>query len=189
MQDKTTAETIRVLEEWRGRILRKGYPLFLHLRTDAGSNFTSNEFKAWCSKSNITLSLAGPKHQEQNASVERAHGTASRMSRSMLVRAHLPILFFLLAYDYACKQMRVLPAKGLVDVDGKPTTTYAILHKKKPRIGRFKVFGCPCVYKRYASHADGAKSTDFKQFQRGCCGVFVGFPKDQAGWLIYVPKR
>ena len=101
MQDKTTAETIRVLEEWRGRMLRKGYPLFLYLRTDAGSNFTSNEFKAWCSKSNITLSLAGPKHQEQNAFVERAHGTASRMARSMLVRAHLPILFFLLAYDYA----------------------------------------------------------------------------------------
>ena len=54
--------------------------------------------------------------------------------------------------------MRVLSAKGLGVVGGKPTTTYAILHKKKPRIGIFKVLGCPCVFKRYAHHADGAKS-------------------------------
>ena len=25
--------------------------------------------------------------------------------------------------------------------------------------------------------------------QRGCRGIFVGFPKDQAGWLIYVPEK
>ena len=111
------------------------------------------------------------------------------MGRSMLVRAHLPMQFYLLAYDYASTQLRVLPAKGLVDVEGNPTTTYAILHKKKPRIGRFKVFGCPCVFKRYAPNADGIKTTDFKQLQRGCRGVFVGFPKDQAGWLIYVPEK
>ena len=189
MNDKSSAETIRVLDAWRGRMLKKGYPLFLYLRADAGTNFTSQEFKDWCADNNISLSLAGPKHQEQNAFVERAHGTASRMARSMLVRAHLPISFFLLAYDYACKQMRVLPAKGLVDVDGNPTTTYAILHQKKPRIGRFKVFGCPCVFKKYTPHSDGAKTTDFKQLQRGCRGIFVGFPVDQAGWLIYVADK
>ena len=189
MREKTAAETIRVFEDWRGRMLKKGYKLFMYLRADAGTNFKSQEFKDWCVDNNIELTFAGPKHQEQNAFVERAHGTASRMSRTMLVRAHLPINFFLLAYDYACKLLRVLPAKNLNDIDGNPTTTYAILHKKKPRIGRFKVFGCPCVFKRYAPQSEGVKTTDFKQLQRGCRGTFVGFPNDQAGWLIYVPEK
>ena len=73
-------------------MLRKDYPLFLYLRADAVSNFTSNELKSWY-RSNITLTLAGPKHQEQNVFVGRDHGTSSRISIYMLVRDHLPILF------------------------------------------------------------------------------------------------
>ena len=187
--DKTSEETIRALSEWRGGMVKKGFKMFIVLRTDAGSNFTSSEFKEWCLKENIELSIAGPKHQEQNAFAERAYGTASRMARSMLVKARLPLKFYHLALSYACKQMRVLPAKGLVDENGDQTTTYAILHRKKPRIGRFKVFGCPCVFKKYQPRHDGKASTHFKQLQRGSRGIFVGFPDNQAGWLIYVPEK
>ena len=189
VMDKSAEETIRALTAWRGKMIKKGFPTFMYLRADAGSNFTSHKFKEWCSNNKITLSIAGPKHQEQNAFVERAYGTASRMARSMLVKAHLPIAFYHLALQYSCKKMRVLPAKGLLDSEGKPTTTYAILHGKKPRIGRFKVFGCPCVFKRYAPNSDGSKTTDFKQLQKGSRGIFVGFPEDQAGWLVYVPEK
>jgi hypothetical protein len=132
------------------------------------------------------LTIAAPAHQEQNAFVERAFGTASRMARSMLVSARLPLTFFHLAIDYACKILRILPAKGLLDVDGNPTTTYAILHNKKPRIARVKVFGCPVVVKQ---EAPGSINTEFNQVQRGMRGIFVGFPKDQAGWLIFVPEK
>ena len=38
-------------------------------------------------------------------------------------------------------------------------------------------------------HADGIKTTDFKQLQRGCRGIFVGFLRDQTGWLINVPEK
>ena len=189
VEDKTTSETIRVLKDWRGKMLQKGFQLFLFIRTDAGSNFTSKEFKDWCNSNNIQLSIAGPKHQEQNAFAERAYGTASRMARSMLVRAHLPLCFYHLSLKYALKLMRVLPAKGLYDKNNEPTTTYAILHGKKPRIGRFKVFGCPCVFKRYAPMYDGETSTKFTQLQRGCRGIFVGFPETQAGWLIYIHDK
>jgi hypothetical protein len=68
--------------------------------------------------------LAGKKHQEQNSFVEKAYGTASQMARLILVHAHLSMDFYHLALDYACKILRVLPAKGLVDHDGNPTTTY-----------------------------------------------------------------
>ena len=189
VRDKSAEETIEVLGNWQKQMVKKGFEMLMFIRADAGTNFTSDAFKSWCVNNNITLSLAGPKHQEQNAFAERAYGTASRMARSMLVRAHLPISFYQLALKYACKQMRVLPAKGLVDENGHPTTTYAVLHGKRPRIGRFKVFGCPCVFKRYTPQADGKLTTDFKQLNQGSRGIFVGFPEDQAGWLIFVPEK
>ena len=189
VKDKSAEETIRVLGAWRNLMVKKGYQLLMFIRADAGTNFTSEEFKAWCNDNNITLSIAGPKHQEQNAFVERAYGTAGRMARSMLVRAYLPISFYFFALKYACKQLRVLPAKGLSDVNNNPTTTYAILHNKRPRIGRFKVFGCPCVFKRYSPQTDGTITTDFKQLNQGSRGLFVGFPENQAGWLMFVPEK
>jgi hypothetical protein len=145
-KDYLAKVTIQLLSDWRSKMVKKGFQMCFMIRADAGSNFTSKEFSDWCNKESIKLTIAGPKHQEQNAFVERAYGTASRMARSMLVNAHLPITFYQLALQYACKQLRVLPAKGLIDSNGNPTTTYAILHGKKPRISRFKVFGCPVVF-------------------------------------------
>ena len=143
----------------------------------------------WYSSNNIQLTIAGPKHQEQNGFVENAYRTCGRMARSMLINANLPTQFMHLALDYACLIMQVLPCKRLLNTDGKPTTTYKVLHKKKPRINRFKVFGCPAVFKRYQPQHDGDTSTNFTQLQRGSRGIFVGFPKNQAGWLIYVSEK
>jgi hypothetical protein len=61
------------------------------------------------------------------------------------------------------------------------------LHNKKPRIARFKVFGCPIVVIEH--EAPGSINTEFNQVQRGTRGIFVGFTKDQVGWLIHVPEK
>ena len=186
LPDKTAATTVKVLNNWRISMKVKGFDTCIHIRSDAGTNFTSKEFKEYCSKENITLSVAAPKHQEQNGIVERGYGTASGMARSMLVHANLPKSFYGLALQYACKILRVLPAKGLVDSIGKPTTPYALIHGKKPRVSRYKVFGCPVVFKRYLPMHNRKIIPTFQQMQRGVRGIFVGFPEDQAGWLVYV---
>ena len=187
--DKTTSSTIKALSTWRGNMIKKGYDIFLHLRADAGTNFTSEEFKSWCSANNVELSIAAPKHQEQNAFAERTYQTVCNMAQAMLVHAHLGMGFHSLALSYACKILRVLPGKNLVDKDGKLTTTYAVLHGRKPRIFRYKVFGCPVVFKRYQPMKNGKALTNFQQVQQGSRGIFVGFPPDQAGWLIYVEEK
>ena len=187
--DKSTASVIKALESWRGDMLRKGFVLFLYLRSDAGTNFTSNEFKEWCRTENIKLTVAGPKHQEQNGFVETSYKTIGKMARSMLVAAKMPLPFMHLALDYATIILRVMPHRSLKSIDGKPITTYEVLHKKKPRIRRFKVFGSPVIFKRYKPQHDGDTTTDFRQLQRGSRGIFVGFPRNQAGWLIYVPEK
>ena len=106
------------------------------------------------------------------------------MARSMLIAAKLPISFYHFVMDYACLILRVIPAKGLVNTNGQATTTYEILHGKKPRIKRFKDFGCPVVFKRYQPQHNVDTNTSFWQLQRGSRGIFLGFPKNQAGWLV-----
>jgi hypothetical protein len=76
-----------------------------------------------------------------------------------------------------------------MDSDGNLTTTYAILHGKKPRISRFKVFGCPVLFKKYNSQKDGETTSKFKELQQGARGIFVGFQDDQAGWLIFIQQK
>ena len=111
--------------------------------------------------------------------MEAAYKTANEMARSMLVQAHLPLSFLHLALDYACHILRVLPPKGLLKTDDSTmTTTYELLHKKKPRIQRFKVFGCPVVFKCYQPIFEGDASTKFSQLQQGSRGIFVGFPRN-----------
>ena len=36
---------------------------------------------------------------------------------------------------------------------------------------------------------NGKIVTDFKQLQKGCRGIFVGFPDNQAGWLFFVEHK
>ena len=166
-----------------------GFTLFLYLRSDTGSNFTSEVFKKWCKEESISLTIAGPKHQEQNGFVEAAHRITNEMAQSMLIIAHLPLSFLHFALDYACLILRVLPTKNLLKEDKTPTTTYKLLYNKRPRVQRFKVFGCLVIFKRYQPIFEGDASTKFTQLQRGSQGIFVGFPRNQAGWLIYVPEK
>ena len=166
VENKSAEETIRCLDKWRKSMKNYGFINFLYLRTDAGTNFISESFKKWCDEEGITLTTAGPKHQEQDGFVESAYKTANEMARSMLVQAHLPLSFLHLALDYACLIMRVLPAKNLLKSEEKSlTTTYEILYNKRPRIQRFKVFGCPVISKRYQPIYEGDASTKFTQLQ------------------------
>ena len=189
MTEKSAEATIEALIEWRREMVKKGFKVFFYLRSDAGTNFTADEFKRWCNEEGISLSIAGPRHQEQNAFAETTYKTVSQMARKMLVHAHLPLDFYHFALDYALLILRVLPPKNLTDEEGNPLTTYQLLHHMKPRVSRFKVFGCPVVFKRYQPFKDGKLVTDFQQIQQGSRGTFVGFPPGQAGWLIYVPEK
>ena len=189
MDNKSATETIKNLGLWRKEMRVQGFNTFLYLRSDAGKKILSEDFKVWCKNEDITLTVAGPKHQEQNAFAESAYKTVNRMSRSMLVQARLPLTFIHLALDYSCAILRVLPAKGLKIDQSTVVTTYELLYGRKPSIRRFKVFGCPVIFKRYQPIYDGDSSTKFTQLQQGSRGIFVGFPRNQAGWLIYVPQK
>ena len=107
----------------------------------------------------------------------------------MLVHARLNLSFYFIALKYACKILRVVPPKGLTTEAGRLITTFEMMHNRKPRIARYKPFGCACVFKRYQPMSNNKIITGFKQLQQGSRGIFVGFPDDQAGWLIYTEQK
>jgi len=62
-------------------------------------------------------------------------------------------------------------------------------YNAEARIGRIRVWGCPVVAKAYhRKDATGCILKDHNMIQRGVRGIYVGFPIDQAGYLIWIPS-
>lgn len=62
-----------------------------------------------------------------------------------------------------------------------PTTPYQLFHGTSPSISAFRVFGSPVVVKRRVTEM----SSIGKQTERGTRGIFIGFPSNQKGYLIF----
>jgi transposase InsO family protein len=118
MSDKTTESVVQILQRYQadyGHVGNYGYLNIECIRADAGSQFTSQEFKKYCWTAGIQLVLAAPKKQYQNHLAERTWQTVSTMARSLIVHAHLPDTYMYHALVHACKIFNVLPVKGLQD--------------------------------------------------------------------------
>jgi hypothetical protein len=170
-----------------GLITQFGFIDVDRLRANAGSQFTSKQFSRFCQSECINLSLAAPKCFSQSHLVERAWQTVTSMTRLMLVHARLPDTYYYHALRYATAIFNVLSVKGIFNKDGVTSTPHELCRGHKPSmIQEFKVFGCPCVAKKYLATIDGSQQS--KQTERGIRGVFIGFPENQKGYLIYVPS-
>ena len=196
-------DTIHIIEAIQHFITRthsKGRTTTVqYIRTDAGSYFTSDEFARWCRHENIHLSIAAPHHQEMNSICERQWQTINQLARVLLVHARLPLEYFHFAVRYAIDIINVLPAKGVNDANGTPTCPHNLAFGVRPKIGNFRVFGCPAAIKRYtktSSNGETASPSDIVDdfqpmatpLQRAVRGIFIGFPEHQAGWLFYLPN-
>ena len=168
---------------------------------DAGSQFVSDEFRTWCDDNNIELVIAAPAHQEMNGLVERMWQSCRKTAFGMCNNARLGWAFLHHALHYATEVMEVLPIKGCYkkDEDGKyqqscPHSMYYI-DDPDVLIGQYRVFGCPCVAKVYTRSTKkdpitkkAATLNSKNIIQRGVRGIFIGYPKGQAGWAIYIPS-
>ena len=89
---------------------------------------------------------------------------------------------------YSKLYFAVLPIKDLINKDGKPTTPFKLVTCTKPSISHLHVF-CPGVVQKATAHA-GTKALNMNhQTQKGFRGTFVGIPKHQKLYLVYVPPK
>ncbi|KAI2506225.1 Reverse transcriptase (RNA-dependent DNA polymerase) [Fragilaria crotonensis] len=187
---ESTASIITALKSWLTQTELLGRTQSVRfIRTDAGTAFTSAKFITECTNLGIKVEAAAPEHQEMNGICEAKWREVHNTANTLLNNARLGGAFFHHAHAYAVHIINVCPAKNVTDINGIPTTPYQFSYKRKPNLGNFRVFGCPTFFKRYEPTFRNKIITYKQQLQRASRGIFLGFPENSAGWLIYSPDQ
>ncbi|KAI3702728.1 hypothetical protein L6452_28480 [Arctium lappa] len=143
------------------------------IRSDNGTEFKNLDLNTFCEEKGIERQYSAPRTPQQNGVAERRNRTLIKAARSLLADSKLPITFWAEAVNTACYvQNRVLVVKP------KNKTPYELLNKRKPFIGFFKPFGCPCTILNTKSHLGkfDSKADD---------GFLVGYSSQSKAYKVF----
>ena len=93
MDNITTGEVMDKLDMFQsrfGKMDQFGLWDLERISVDAGTQFTSTEFKHECQTRGVCLTLAAPEHQEMNGKVEVNWRTLRTVAHSLMVHAIFP---------------------------------------------------------------------------------------------------
>jgi hypothetical protein len=114
----------------------------------------------------------------------------------MLVHARLPDMYLYHALLHACNVFNMLPLKDLVTADGTVTAPFELFVGSKSMVSHFRVFGCPCIAKKWTISVDGKPEDNSKGTQRGIRGeglegYILDFPqpKKDCSFMSLLPGR
>ena len=82
----------------------------------------------------------------------------------------------------------VLPIKDMINKKGKTTTSFKLTTDTKPSVSHLRMLFCTCVVRKSTAHVEKKALHMRHQAQKGFCGIFVGIPQNQKGYLVYVPS-
>ena len=103
------------------------------VHVDFDSVLKSPEFKHDCKEHNMRVTLAAPRHQEQNGFCERQWANIRNIAFSFLVHAQVGMEYFDLALEHAWKVHACLPIKNLSQ-GGRAISPYKCFFGIKPCI-------------------------------------------------------
>ena len=135
------------------------------------------------------MTLAVPENQEMNGQVEVTRRTLPTISHSIMVHARVSegYIYFELMYT-TYHIFPVLTIKDLINEDGDQTMPYNLATGMKPSVSNLRVLFFPCTVRKATKHV-GTKALNMRhQSQKGFCGIFVGIPQHQKGYILYVPS-
>ena len=133
--------------------------------------------------------LAAPEHQEMNGKVEVTWRTLHTVAHALMVHARVPEVYVHFALMYTTDHIfPVLPIKDLLNEDGDPTTPYKLSTGTKPSVSHLRVLFCPFVVRKATAHVETKTLNMRHQAQKGFRGIFVGIPRHQKVYLVYVPS-
>ena len=80
----------------------------------------------------------------------------------------------------------VIPINDLINKDGDPKTPHKLATGTKPLVSHLRVLFFPCVVRKAKVHVETKTLNKRHQAQKGFCGIFVGIPEHQKGFLVYI---
>ena len=183
MEKITTEEVMDKLDMFQSRfskIDQFGWWDSERVSADAGTNFTSTEFKNEFQTCRVRLTLEAPEHQEMNRQVEVTWRTLRTVSHSIMVHARVPEVYVQFALMYTTYHIfPVLPIKDLINEYGDPITPHKLATGAKPSVSDLRVLFFPCVVRKSTVHVEKKTLNMRHQAQKGFHGIFVGIPKHQ----------
>ena len=118
-----------------GKIDQFGWWDLERISADAGTQFTSTEFKYECQTRGVRLKLAAPGHQEMNGKVEVTWRTLRTVAHSLMVHARVPEVYVHFALMYTTDHIfLIIPIKDLINEDFDPTTPNKLATGTKPSV-------------------------------------------------------
>ena len=81
-----------------------------------------------------------------------------------------------------------LSIKDLINEDGDPTMPHKLATGTKPSVSHLPILFCLCVVHKATAHVETKTLNIRHQAQKRFCGIFVGIPEHQKGYLVYVPS-
>ena len=82
----------------------------------------------------------------------------------------------------------VLASKYLIEEYGNPNTPFKYATDTKTLVSHLCMLFFPCVVQKATVHVGTRALNISLQAQKGFCGIFVGIPQHQRGYLVYVPN-
>nr|GEV23203.1 retrovirus-related Pol polyprotein from transposon TNT 1-94 [Tanacetum cinerariifolium] len=141
------------------------------VRTDNGTEFKNKTLAKFFDEVGITQQFSVARTLQQTGVMERRNRTLVDAARTMLT--NLPLFLWAEAIAKACfTQNRSIIHKRF------NKTPYELMNKIKPNIKFFSVFGCRCYLLNDYEDVRKLKA-------KGDIGVFVGYSKESADFIIY----
>ena len=129
-----------------GEIDQFGWWDLERISADAGTQFTSTEFKEECLTCIFRSTLEATDYQDMNGQVEVTRRTLGTVAHSLMVHARVPVVYVHFALMYTTDHIfPVLPIKDLINEDGNPTTPHKLETGTIPSVSHLRVLFFPCV--------------------------------------------
>ncbi|KAI3667880.1 hypothetical protein L6452_42950 [Arctium lappa] len=170
---RTKDETSGLIKSFILRIENQTNQKVKVIRSDNGTEFKNLDLNTFCEEKGIERQYSAPRTPQQNGVAERRNRTLIEAARSLLADSKLPITFWAEAVNTACYvQNKVLVVKP------KNKTPYELLNKRKPFIGFFKPFGCPCTILNTKTHLGkfDSKADD---------GFLIGYSSQSKAYKVF----
>ena len=124
-----------------------------------------------------------------NGQFKVTHIMLRTFAHSLMVHARVSKAYIHLALMYTTYHIfLVLPIKYLINEDGEPTIPFKLVTGTKPPVSHLRVLLFLCVVRKATAHVDRKALNIRHQAQNCFCGIFVGIPQHQKGYLMYVPS-
>ncbi|KAI3759566.1 hypothetical protein L6452_07465 [Arctium lappa] len=170
---RTKDETSGLIKSFILRIENQTNQKVKVIRSDNGTEFKNLDLNTFCEEKGIERQYSAPRTPQQNGVAERRNRTLIEAARSLLADSKLPITFWADAVNTACYVQNIV-----LVVKPKNKTPYELLNKRKPFIGFFKPFGCPCTILNTKSHLGkfDSKADD---------GFLVGYSSQSKAYRVF----